>query len=290
MKGPLLLMAGIGLFGILDANSKLLSGGFSAAQTIFLRYAILLLALFALRAVWRGTGGPLLTAHPRLHALRAVAMLSAGTFFFLGFRHLPLADGYLIFFTAPFLTLIFAAVFLKEPVPRVAWLWSAVGFAGVLMALAPRLGNGGSLFGFACVTMGTLCYTTNITINRRLRAETGFARLILWPGIFGIITTAPFAAWHWVAPDAFQWVQLAANGLVAGGATVLLAIAFRYAAPSRLAPFEFIALPWSVALDFMIFGNHPSLAVIAGGAVVVLACLMSERAVSRLHGISAGKP
>lgn len=293
MRGPLLLMAGIGLFGLLDANSKLLSTGFSASQTIFLRYAVLLALLVGARALVRGAGGPLTTRHPALHLTRAVAMLGAGTFFFLAFRHLPLADGYLIFFTAPFLTLIAAALFLKERIPGPAWLWSAVGFLGVLTALWPQLGKGdASLFGFACAAIGTLCYTTNITINRSLRAEPGLARLVLWPAIVGGAATLPFAAWHWSAPSALEWAQLLVNGLIAGAATVMLAVAFRIASPARLAPFEFIALPWAVSLDFLVFGEWPSVPVIAGGAVVVMACVMSERAVARAarrgQGIPAG--
>ncbi|WP_424811468.1 DMT family transporter [Roseococcus sp. YIM B11640] len=293
LRGPLLLMAGIGLFGLLDANSKLLAGGFSASQTIFLRYAVLLVLLFGTRTLIPGAGGPYATSHPALHLLRAVSMLGAGTLFFLAFRHLPLADGYLIFFTAPFLTLIFAAVFLREPIPAAAWLWSAVGFGGVLMALAPHLSRGGSGFGFLCAALGTLCYATNITVNRRLKAESGVARLVLWPALLGGAATLPLAIWHWVPPSTVEWVQLVLNGIIAGGATIVLALAFRFSSPARLAPFEFIALPWSVVLDFAIFGNTPSVEVIAGGAVVVLACLMSERAVSRAHaadqGISPGK-
>lgn len=96
MKGPVLLMLGIGLFGVLDANSKFLSGDFSAAQALTFRHATLLLLLFLIRAAWPGAGGEFRTGHPRLHALRAVAMLCSGLLFFLAFRHLPLADGYLV--------------------------------------------------------------------------------------------------------------------------------------------------------------------------------------------------
>jgi drug/metabolite transporter (DMT)-like permease len=90
---------------------------------------------------------------------------------------------------------------------------------------------------------------------------------------------APMAAMLWVPPGALQAGQLVANGLLAGMATVTLALAFRHAGPARLAPFEFIALPWSVALDWLIFGNVPQPMLVAGGGVVVLACVMSERAV-----------
>ena len=288
MKGPVLLMLGIGLFGVLDANSKFLSAEFSAAQAIFLRHATLLLILFALRALWRGAGGSFRTAHPRLHAARAVAMLCSGLFFFTAFRHLPLADGYLVFFTAPFLTLVFAQWFLGERVPRAAWLWSAVGFGGVALALAPSLAGGGSALGFLCAALGTLCYAVNITVNRGLKAETGLARLILFPSTLGLLATAPFALWHWAPPDAGQWAQLALNSVLAGTATLTLALAFRHATPARLAPFEFIALPWSVVLDWAVFGNAPSLPVIAGGIVVAWACWMSERAVMR-QGTPSGK-
>ena len=287
MRGPVLLMVGIALFGLLDANSKLLSGGYAAAQALFLRHVTLLTLLAGLRLVRPGAGGAMRTAHPALHATRAVAMLFSGVLFFVAFRHLPLADGYLVFFTAPFLTLLFARFFLGEHVPRAAWLWSAVGFGGVLLALLPRLGGGGSALGFACAALGTLCYAANITVNRRLKAETGVARLILWPALLGLLATAPFAGMHWVTPGPADAAALALNGVLAGAATLTLALAFRHASPARLAPFEFVALPWSVGLDWLVFGHAPSAPVILGGAVVAFACVMSERAVAQ--GMSSGK-
>jgi len=288
-----MLMAGIAMFGILDANSKILSSDYSAAQAVFVRHATLLLLLFALRALWRDAGGGLTTRHPVLHGVRALVMLASGLLFFLAFRHLPLAIGYLVFFTAPFLTLVMAALFLRESVPRAAWVWSGVGFAGVVLALVPQIGAGASLLGLMYIALGTLCYAINITINRGLRTEAGLARLIFWPSLLGIIALGPFAAGEWVAPDLVDWGLLMLNGVIAGTATLLLALAFRHAAPSRLAPFEFIALPWSVVLDYVVFGNTPGAAVLMGGSVVVLACVMSERAVMAAvrgrQGTSAGK-
>ncbi|MCS6890090.1 MAG: DMT family transporter [Rhodovarius sp.] len=286
MQGPLFLMAALMLFGLVDANSKGLAQQFSAAQALLIRHVALLLLLAAARALWHGAGGTLYSRHPWLHAARAFSMLGSGMCFFVAFRHLPLADGYLVYFTAPFLTLLLARLFLREEVPARAWLWVGVGFSGVLAALWPQLGEGegASLTGFAAAALGTLFYAITITINRGLRMETGIARLILWPGVVGILASAPFAGWHWVAPDALQWLRLIANGVMAGAAAVLMALAFRHAPAARLAPFEFIALPWAVTLDLLLFGRPPEPAVIAGGVVVVLACVMSERAVRRAGG------
>src|SRR3712207_1573647 len=100
-KGPLLMLAGIGLFGLLDAISKTLSAEHTVWQVLLVRFATILVVVLALRTVSPGWGGPLGTRQPRLHLARACAMLGSASFFFLTFTHLPLVEGYLVFFTSP---------------------------------------------------------------------------------------------------------------------------------------------------------------------------------------------
>jgi len=281
VTGSLLMLAALGLFALLDANSKLLSGSYPVAQVVVIRHAVMLLLLLAARLLRPGLGGGLGTAHPWLHLARAAAMLGAALGFFLALREIPLAEGYLVYFTAPFLTLGLAALLLGEPSPRAVWLWSAVGFCGVLVAMAPGLQAGGSLGAYAYAMLGTASYATVLTINRRLRAEAGVARLILWSALPGGLVLLPFVAGHWVPPTGTDWLALAANGLLAGASTICLALAFRHASAARLAPLEFSALLWAVALDVAIWGVWPSAATLAGAAIVVGAVVMSQRAQMR---------
>jgi drug/metabolite transporter (DMT)-like permease len=285
MLGPALMLGGIGLFALLDANSKLLAAHYPAGQVLFCRFATILLAIAALRALRPGVGGPLGgTAHPWLHLLRAVAMLGSAAFFFLAFRLLPLAEGYLVFFTAPFMTLGLAAAVLRERMPPAAWAWSGVGFLGVAVALAPGLSGAGgerALAGYLFAFLGTLCYSAVFTVNRRLRGERGLARLLVWPSLLGLAVTAPFAAAEWVAPGPVAAIQLMLNGGLVAAATLALAAAFRHADAARLAPMEFSGLLWSVGFDLLVWHRPPTAASLAGGAIVVLACLMSERAQRR---------
>lgn len=279
MKGPALLLAGIVLFSLLDANSKLLSGQYGVGQVIFLRYAVLVPVFLAARAIRPGFGGPLGTRRPGLHALRILAMMISAASFFLAFRQLPLAEGYLVFFTSPFLTLALSALVLREAVPRAAWAWCLVGFGGVLLAVAPKLGGGGGpLAGYLAVGIGTIAFAVSQTVNRRLRDEPGLVGVVLWPGLVGLLVFGPMAAAHWVPAPPLDLLQLGLNGLIAGAAVVLTAAAYRHADAARLGPYGFVALPVSVALDLVLWGVPPDPATLLGGAVVVFACVMSERA------------
>jgi len=281
LRGPGYLIAAMALFALLDANSKLLAATYPAEQVLAIRYATLLLAFFAARALWPGLGGPLTTAHPFLHLARAGFMLGSGLGFFLALRHIPLAEGYLVYFTAPFLTLGLAALVLGERTGRAVWGWSVVGFTGVLMALWPGLRADGPWAAYLWALFGTVCYAAVLTVNRRLRHETGAAVLILWSSLPGLLVLAPFAAMVWVAPGALDLAALAVNGLFAGGATLCLAIAFRHDTAARLAPLEFSSLLFAVALDLLIWRVWPSAWTLGGAAIVVFALVMSQRAAGR---------
>ena len=282
MRGPALLLAGIVLFALLDANSKLLSGTYGLGQVIAVRYAVLITLLLLVRTAWRGAGGRIATARPLPNALRAVSMMATAALFFLAFQRLPLALGYLVFFTSPFATLALSALVLHERVPLAAWAWCLAGFGGVVVAVLPRLGgDAGSdaeALGFAAMLAGTFCFAVTQTVNRSLRGETGSARILFWPSLLGLVLYGPFALRGWVPPPPLDLLMLAANGIIAGTAVACTAAAYRHADAARLGPWAFAALPVSFLLDFVLWDHRPDAAMLAGAAVVVVACVMSERA------------
>lgn len=278
VRGPVFLVAAMALFALLDANSKLLAGRYPADQVIMVRYAALLVALFAARAIAPGIGGSLRTAHPFLHLARASTMIGSAFGFFMALRQIPLAEGYLVYFTAPFMTLGLAALVLRERTGPAVWGWSVLGFAGVALAMYPGLSASGPWGAYLWALFGTVCYAIVLTINRLLRHETGAAVLILWSSLPGLIVLAPFAAMSWVPPTGFDLAALVANGLFAGSATLCLAIAFRHDSAARLAPLEFTALLFAVGFDLALWGVLPHAWTLGGAVVVVFALVMSQRA------------
>ena len=282
MKGPTFLLAGIVLFSLLDANNKLLSGQYGVGQAAVVRYAVLLGIFLAARALHRDAFGPVTTDRPGLHLARTASMMVSVAGFYLGFTHLPLAEGYLVFFTSPFLTLALSALVLRERVLPAAWLWCAVGFGGVLLAVLPKLGGaegaGHALIGYLALLCGTVSFAVTQTVNRLLRHEMGLARILFWPSVAGVVLYGPLAWRGWVDPPPLDWLQLAAGGIFAGAAVLCTALAFRTADAARLGPYNYVALPAAVVLDLVIWGAWPDPLTLAGGAVVVAACVMSERA------------
>jgi drug/metabolite transporter (DMT)-like permease len=281
VRGPALMFGAILLFGVLDANSKLLSGHHPLAQVLTVRFVVLLALVLLLRRLAPGVLGSLATRNPRLNLARAVAMLGSACFFFLAFRDLPLVEGYLVFFTAPLIVLLASAVLLRERVSALAWAWCAVGFGGVALALAPGFADGigrGPLMGYVYALLGTGCYAAVFLLNRQLRNEPGIGRVLFWPALLGFLVMTPFGIAEWQAPTALAWAQMVGAGVAVAAATVMVAEAFRHAPAARLAPISYTGMIWSVAFDALFWGHAPALVTLAGAGLVVLACVMSERA------------
>lgn len=288
MKGPAYMLLGIGLFGLLDAISKTLAEGYVVWQVLLVRFATILAVVFLLRALRPGWGGTLATRRKRTHLARALAMLGSAGCFFMAFRALPLSEGYLVFFTSPFFILALSPWLTGESVPRAAWFWVAVGFAGVAVGLAPGLlgGAGGAAEGYAWAFAGTICYALVFVLNRALRAEPGLARVLVWPAVLGLGVMAIPGLLAWRTPDAGALALMVANGVIVGVATAALAEAFRHADAARLAPFGYSGLVWSLGFDLALWGHLPGWPMLAGAAVVVAACVMSERAAQNPAGKS----
>src|SRR3546814_14574937 len=78
----------------------------------------------------------------RIHALRSlfVAMMALG--FFWALARLPMAEAIALAFVAPLLALYMAAIFLGERIGRRSIAASLLGFGGVLVIVAGKLGGG----------------------------------------------------------------------------------------------------------------------------------------------------
>ncbi|QXM24718.1 DMT family transporter [Elioraea tepida] len=282
LAGPALILLAIALFSANDVAMKLLSAGFGAAQVITWRCGVglALVGPVALAQAIRTRGIP--RARLALQLLRAVLIHCSGLTFFVAFARLPLFDAYVVFFTAPFVTLALARVLLGEVVPRTAWLWASLGFAGVALALSPGIASAsgagrGPLIGYLAAFAGTCSYALLMVVTRRLGPDARLAESMSIPALAGLAAIGPFAAMTWQAPSAADIVLLSLTGALWAGGNVSLTAAIRFASPARLAPYDFTAMVWAIGYDALVFGTAPGAVEVAGAAVVVAACLGHAR-------------
>ena len=199
------------MFAIMGAQVRYLGGAYPEGQVAFFRSVFALIPILIVFG-WRGQlKGALRTDRPTDHLLRGVFSI-VGTFAtFAALARIPIADFTAIAFASPLLTVVFAAVFLKEKVHAYRWSAVAYGFCGVILMLMPYFGNHAALT--ASMTVGILFALTNaftaggasIQIRRLTSTETTSSIVIimtllggagtLWGPVIGVVVFEVLKEW-----------------------------------------------------------------------------------------------
>ncbi|MFV3075145.1 DMT family transporter [Niveispirillum fermenti] len=280
-------LAGIGFFvlatlcfGVMDAAIKYVSADYGTWQIIFFRAVFSMLPIGLLIA--RSGGVRALRTDSLLsHAGRSLMGVVAAFGFFYAFARMPLADVYAISFAAPLFMTALSVPVLKEKVGWRRWLAVLVGFGGVMIMLRPGQGM------FSAMALVPLVaaafYALSMLYVRILsRTETNAAITFYFVVTLAVVSGL-FMLPEWKAPDLPGLLLLAFIGIVGGLAQILFTQAFRLAAPSLLAPFEYVAMVWAVGFGYFLFGEVPDRAIWAGCAVVAASGLYILHRETMLH-------
>lgn len=265
------MLLAVALFAVLDALVKALGTEYPVAQVVFCRSVFAFVPLAA-AVRFRGGVAELATARPGYHLARGLLGLFSMTAFFLALPRMRLADVIAISFSGPLFIALLAGLLLGERLGPGRWLAVLAGFSGVILIVRP----GSSIFDPISLLplAGALSYSFIMLLVRRLGArESVVATAFLFTVVTAIASgcVAPFV---WVAPDAAGWAGLIASGLVGGSANLCLTYAFRSAPVSELAPLEYTALLWGLAIGYVVWGEMPD-ALAALGSIIVVASALS---------------
>jgi drug/metabolite transporter (DMT)-like permease len=259
------MVLGVAAFSVHDMLGKIVVERYPVAQMLALRAGI---ATVLLLGVTVRTGVPRLAreAVPG-QALRLGLMLGALFMFFTALREMPLADAIAIALAAPFVMLALSRPVLGEHVPRAAWGAVAVGFVGVLIVVRP---TGDGIEPAALLALGSIVlYALGMLVTRRVgRTQSEFS-LIFWMIAGQLVASLLVAPFVWRPVEARDWFVLGALAAVNLLGHVGLTRAFARAPVAAVAPLEYSALVWAAVLGFVVFGEVPSVRVIAGSALIV---------------------
>jgi drug/metabolite transporter (DMT)-like permease len=260
------------LFAVMSALVRQLGENVPVGQIVFFRSAFAILPVIVIYAWRRELAAAVHTNRPLGQLGRG--LLSVGSMFsnFAALARLPLADATAISFASPLITVVLAALILKERVRVYRWSAVSVGFIGVIVMLLPHLDAGhiaaAGTAGALLATLAAFCSAGTVIQTRRLtRSETTPSIVFYFSLICAIAgaVTLPFA-WHDPTPG--QLAALVSTGVLGGLAHILLTESYRHAPASVVAPFDYSSMLWALLLGYWIFGEVPTALVFIGAAIV----------------------
>jgi drug/metabolite transporter (DMT)-like permease len=261
------MLVAVALFCLMDTVMKLLAATYPAMQVAALR-ALTSLPLVCAYVGWRGAFGSMLRVRWSLHLLRGALGIAMLALFAYGLKKLSLAEAYSIFFIAPALITALSVVFLKERVDAARWIAIVVGLAGVLVVLRPT-GAGFLTIGGLAILAAAAFYAISAGAGRVLSRTDRGEHMVLWLMVMVAIGASVLAAPGWVALRTEDTLLLCALSVTGFLGQLAITRAFSAGDASSVAPFEYSALAWGVALDWVLWHTLPDRYTMLGAAIII---------------------
>jgi len=280
-RGIVLKIISVMVFIVMASLIKATARSVPPGEAVFFRSAFAMPVILSWMALTHGLKTGLRANNPFDHLWRGLVGTTAMGLGFTGLGLLPLPEVTAIGYAAPLLTVIFAAMFLGEIVRFFRLFTVALGMAGVLIILGPRLTalSGGLLddreaLGAMVVLSGAVFSAlAQVYVRKLVVSETTSAIVFyfsMWATILSLVTL-PFG---WALPPPRDAALLVLAGVLGGVGQVVLTSAYREADASVVAPFEYISMIFALAIGYTIFGEAPTRVMLLGAALVIVAGIL----------------
>lgn len=286
-------------FALAGAFVKLVAPTIPLAQIVFFRSLFALVPL--LPAIWREGTGIGRVVHRGWHVGRVAFGFCGMLASFYGIAHLPYAEVTALGFTMPLFLTVLSIPLLGETVGIRRAIAVVVGFLGVLLIVRPFGGTTElPLLPAIVVIFGGFVWAMSMIAIRRLGAlgERNIV-IVFWFSVGGGAMSGLLMLPVWVTPDPAQLALLVGTGLVSGFAQLMMTEAYRSGETTVVAPFEYVAILWGVAIGWAGWGEAPAIEMLGGVAVLVGSGLYilhrevvrrAERAQAESRGREAAAP
>ncbi len=193
--------------------------------------------------------------------------------FFYSIQHLPLATAVTISNLIPLFVLILAALFLKEKITWLQWLFFLISFMGVLFikGFDDRI----NLVDFL-VALSAAVFTACAHFAVRKLCDTDHPMVIIF--YFPLVTlfmVGPYTALNWLSPTTFEWVMLLLIGLFTHVGQVYLTNAYAKEEVSGITNIYYLGIILSLLYGYLFFDETYSLLSFAGMVLIISGILLN---------------
>lgn len=266
------LMADMLLVTVMTVLVKLGGASYPAVQIVFIRSLIGLVSVLPL--AWRHRAALRQTRQWGRHTFRVFCNTAALTGNFAALTALPLALANAIGFMRPLVVLALATWLLGERSGPWRWVGAAIGFAGVLVMVAPGevAWNFGIVAALASVFFGSLATVQ----TRALKNENTTVLMVFYTVGLTLFTSVP-AAFSWQAVAVTDWPLLLAIGILAQVGQYCFLRAYQSTPANVLAPLGYLSIVLASLAGYLAFGEVPSWTTVVGITIVIFALLLTSR-------------
>lgn len=252
-------------FALTSALSKWQVATYPVGEVMFIRSAATF-ATVMLFTLPRSGFSAFATTKPGAHMARGLSQSISQTFSVLAFWLMPLAGAIAINFSAPLWASLLSLFLLKE-VPGVRrWLALLVGFLGVLLVAAPDAQSIQLGAGFALAN--ALMYGSVTVAVRSMTKTESSQTLLVWQVTTVLAFHACLLLFGFRVPTLADGLLLGASGVTNACAQYGWTKALSLAPTAAVSPFYYLTLVWAAFLGYAIWGEVPTLGLVAGALIV----------------------
>lgn len=268
-KAALLMLAATVTFAYMNAIVRLCAETLPPTQVAFFRCFFSLVVMLPWIAHYGVSA--LKTQRIKLYSTRAILQMVSMLCWFTAITSIPLAEATALSFTGPLFATAGAALILRE---NVGWRrWSAVvaGFIGVLIVMRPgasALSLGASLaLASALMAAAGMLMVKSLSRTEPTPAIVAYMMIYLTP--LSLIAALP--VWQWPPLSLLPW--LVALGVLGALAHLCFTHSLAMVDASAIMPYDYLRLPASAAIAYLMFAEVPTIWTWIGGAVIALSTM-----------------
>ena len=271
-KGILLMLISMAAFAVGDTFVKISGSFLSPSQIMFFLISggLIIFTLIALskgeRLRDRRAFSPILLIRYSAEMLGLVAMI-------MGLTKIPLSVVGTVTQASPILVAAGAVIFFKEVVSWRRWSSIIIGFFGVVLVIQP---TGQSLDYVVIWPVAALvAFSVRDLVTRLTPSDIPSASI----ATFTMIAAFPFTvAWVFFSgqkffPPGIEWAVVAGMIILGSIGYLLLITSLRIGDLSAIMPFRYSRIVFLLILGVLVFGERPTLSMLAGSALILMSGL-----------------
>ena len=207
-----------------------------------------------------------------LCSIRGLCFLFMNVFYFIAINNMDFATASTLTFSATFFIVILSIFFLNDKVGIYRWSAVIIGFIGVAMIMKPT----NDIFSYYSVypLMVGFLYSIAIIILKFIPDYNSTAKIQFYSlisSIIGAVILLAITFDNTVIKSFNDLLMLISIGILGGSAGILFIYAYRLIEASKLAVFEYLAIPSSFFLGWFFFDETPIDQLFPGVLGIVLA-------------------